>query len=181
MKRLFLIAMFLLLTVSLAAGQEARYLSSALEVFVFPSQGQTSDQQLIEEGECYDWAVERTGVDPFDLRKQQQEQAKQAEAAKAQAGKVGKGAGATGAVGGAAAGALIGGVARGSKGARRGAAAGAVLGGLAGASARREARKQAGKQVEAQAQQQQRATEGQMENFKKAFGVCMESKGYMVR
>ena len=181
MKTLFLVAMSLLLTVSLAAGQETRYLSSALEVFVFPSKGQPSDQQLIEEGECYDWAVERTSVDPFDLRTQQQEQARQAEAAKEQAGNVGKGAGVKGAVGGAAGGALIGGVARGSKGARRGAAAGALLGGLAAASAAKSARKQAKGQVEAQAEQKKRATEGQMTNFKKAFGVCLEAKDYMVR
>lgn len=175
------IALLVFAIASIAPAQENRYLSSALGVYVFPSEGQSSEQQLREEAECYGWAVERAGVDPFELQKLEAEHQQQTEAARQQADRVGEGAPASGAVGGAAAGALIGGISRGGKGARRGAAAGAVLGVIGGAAAQREARDQAQQQVEQQSERQMKATKEQQESFRRAFSVCMESKNYMVR
>ena len=51
-------------------------------------------------------------------------------------------------------------------------------------SARRKARRgrqQAEQQIDAQTQQQQQATAQQIENFKKAFSVCLEAKDYLVK
>ena len=45
-------------------------LASTLETYVFPTEGQTSEQQSIDEAACYTWAVENTATDPFDLQKQ---------------------------------------------------------------------------------------------------------------
>ena len=62
---------------------------------------------------------------------------------------------------------------------------GAAWGALAGAViARRRtahAKAEASEQVEQQSQQAQQATAEQIENFKKAFSVCLEAKKYMVK
>jgi len=88
-------------------------------------------------------------------------------------------AGAGGAVKGAAAGAVIGEVA--SDDAGKGAAYGAAAGVVAGRRRGKAAEKQATEQVEQQGQQAQQATAQQMDNFKKAFSVCLEAKNYMVK
>ena len=102
-----------------------------------------------------------------------------AEQAKAEAGAVGTGAGARGAVRGAAAGALIGEIA--SDDAGKGAAYGAAAGAIGGRRRARRARSEAQSQVEVQAAQAQQATAEQLENFKKAFSVCLEAKQYLVK
>ena len=79
-------------------------LSSTMEVYVFPTEGQDASQQSIDEAECYQWANENTGVDPFDLAKQAEQQQQQAAAAQQEIAQAGQGAGAKGALGGAAAG-----------------------------------------------------------------------------
>jgi hypothetical protein len=167
--------------VTLAAGQSdgQKTLASTMNVYVFPTEGQTAEQQSMHEAECYNWAVGNTGMDPFDLQKQAQQQEQQAAQAKEQTQDVGKGAGAAGAVKGAAAGALIGEIANDDAG--QGAAYGAAAGLIAGRRRGRQAQKQAEQQVEQQSQKAQAATAEQLENFKKAFSVCLEAKEYMVR
>ena len=44
-----------------------------------------------------------------------------------------------------------------------------------------QANAQAQQQAAAQAEQREQATAQQLENFKKAFGVCLEAKDYMVK
>ena len=154
-------------------------LAATLNVYVFPTEGQDSSQQSKDEAECYAWAVQNTGTDPFELAEKAQQDAASADAAKKQAAESTKGAGVSGAVRGAAVGALIGEIADddAGKGAAYGAAAGAV-------SSRRRARRSAAEaqnQVEQQSQQTQKYTAEQVENFKKAFSVCLEAKKYMVK
>lgn len=156
----------------------SKTLASTINVYVFPTEGQDANQQSMDEAACYGWAVENTGNDPFDLAKQAQQQQQQAEAAMQQAGQVGKGSGAMGAVGGAAGGALIGAIA-GDTG--KGAAIGAGVGLIGGRARGRQANAQATSSVEQQAAQQQAATAEQIENFKKAFSVCLEAADYMVK
>jgi hypothetical protein len=154
-------------------------LASTLNVYVFPTEGQPPEQQSQEEAECYNWAVQNTGSDPFNLQKQAQQQQQQAAQAQQQIDQAGQGAGAAGAVKGAAAGALIGEIA--SDDAGKGAAYGAAAGLIAGRRASRRAKDQASQEVEKQSQQAQQATGEQIENFKKAFAVCLEAKKYMVK
>jgi hypothetical protein len=160
------------------AGQQ-KSLSSTLNVYVFPTEGQTAEQQSTDEMECYNWAVGNTGTDPFDLAKQAQQQAQQAQQAEAQAKQAGTGAGARGAVGGAAAGALIGEIASDDPG--KGAAYGAAAGLIAGRRRGRQAQQEATQQVEKQTESAKQYTKEQMDNFKKAFSVCLEAKSYMVK
>ena len=50
-------------------------LAATLETYVFPTEGQTPEQQSTDEAACYNWAVENTGTDPFQLQKQAQQTA----------------------------------------------------------------------------------------------------------
>jgi hypothetical protein len=163
-------------TVGPASAQKS--LAATMNVYVFPSKGQTPAQQSTDEGTCYSWAVNQTGTDPFQLQKQSEAEQQQARAAAAQAGAVGTGAGAVGAVRGAAAGTLIGAIA-GDTG--KGAAYGAAAGLLVGHRRKRMARYEAQMQVAVQEQQAQQATATELANFKKAFSVCLEAKDYMVK
>lgn len=163
--------------VSAPSGQKS--LAATMNVYVFPNSGQAADQQAKDEGECYNWAVQNTGSDPFQIAKQTEQQKQQAAQAKEQAQQAGKGSGARGALGGAAAGALIGEIA--SDDAGSGAAWGAAAGALAGRMRGRRAEARATQQVEQQTQAAAQNSAQQLENFKKAFSVCLEAKKYMVK
>ena len=158
---------------------QQKSLAATIDVYVFPSDGQSAAQQSKDESACYDWAVQNTGSDPFDLQEQSEQQQQQAAQAEQQIAQAGKGAGAKGAVGGAAAGALIGEIA--SDDAGKGAAWGALAGAVIARRRTAHAKADATEQVEQQASQAQQATAGQIENFKKAFSVCLEAKNYMVK
>jgi hypothetical protein len=177
------IVLFLMLVGIAAVGTvqagDQKSLSSTIEVYVFPTEGQDASQQSKDEAECYQWAVQNTGVDPFDLAKQAEQQQQQAAAAQQEIAQAGQGAGAKGALGGAAAGALIGEIA--SDDAGRGAAYGAAAGAIVARRHSRRAKAQASEEVEKQSQEAQKATAEQIENFKKAFSVCLEAKDYMVK
>lgn len=187
MKRLIILSIAVVLAIAVMATAQStvnentgqRTLAATMNIHVFPAGGQAADQQNIDEGECYNWAVNNTGTDPFDLSRQAQQQEQQTAQAREQAKKAGEGSGAAGAVIGAAGGALIGQIVSSDPG--RGAAWGAGLGFLGGRGSRRQAQAQATQQVEKQAAHQQQATEEQITNFKNAFSVCLEAKGYMVR
>lgn len=140
-------------------------ISQANKVYVFPSKGQSQAQQKKDEYECYNWAVQQTGLDPLNLPK-----------VEAPPPKTGPTGGAVvGAAKGAAAGAAIGAI---TGDAGEGAAVGAVVGGIAGRQKSKQAQAQANQQAEASAA----AKEQEMrDSFKKAFSVCIEGKGYTVK
>lgn len=154
-------------------------LAATLEVYVFPADGQAADQQSKDEAECYQWAVGNVGMDPFEASKQVTDAQQQAGQAQRQAAAASRGAGMRGALGGAAAGALIGEIANddAGEGAAYGAAAGAIMARRRAAGAQQQAQKQGQQQV----QQATTASAGQIDNFKKAFSVCLEGKEYLVR
>ena len=160
-----------------SGGQQS--LAGKFGIYVFPSAGQSAEQQSEDEAACYKWAVSNSGVDPFEVQKQEAAGAQQAQAAEQQAAQSGKGSGARGAVGGAAVGALIGEIADddAGKGAAYGAAAG-LLGGRLRASRHEQAAQQ---QAQTQYQQSQQASEAQLQGFKKAFSACMEGKQYIAK
>jgi hypothetical protein len=160
-----------------ATGQKT--LAATMNVYVFPTAGQGPDVQSKDEAECYNYAAQSTGTDPFALAKKSEEQKQQTEKAKQDAAKAGSGAAAAGAVKGAAAGALIGEIA--SDDAGKGAAYGAAAGMIAGRRKKAAAQQQATQQAEQQGKQAQQATAEQLTNFKKAFSVCLEAKKYMVK
>jgi len=59
---------------------------------VFPSDGQASDQQSKDEGECYKWAVGNTGYDPFQAKKDAEYARQQAETQKQSSQQASRGA-----------------------------------------------------------------------------------------
>lgn len=130
MRTVFLVILISLLGFSAASADDngGKTLAATMNVYVFPKEGQASDQQSKDEAACYSWASGNTGSDPFDLDKQSDAEAKKTEEAKAEAQKIGQGAGARGALRGAAAGAVIGEIANddASDGAEIGAAAGLI-------------------------------------------------------
>ena len=138
---------------------------SALVVFgsayakpiVYPAKGQSTQQQQKDDGECYVWAKNNTGVDPA---------APPPAAAPAPAP-----AGAPVAKG-ALAGAAIGGIANGSDGAKTGAAIGVVGGAI-----RKNKNQQAQQQQAAQAQS---INQGAMDTYNRAYSACMTGRGYTV-
>ena len=140
-------------------------ISQSMKLYVYPSKGQSKQQQKEDEFECYKWAVEQSGIDPLNLPK--------VEAAPAQTGPTGGAV--KGAAKGAAAGAAIGAI---TGDAGEGAAVGAIVGGLSG----RRQGQQAQAQQNQQAQANAAATEQEMKNsFTKAFSVCIEGKGYTIK
>jgi hypothetical protein len=186
MKSLILIPVLALTLVATTGAQSEvqapsgeKTLAATMNVYVFPSEGQAADQQNKDEAECYNWAVKNTGTDPFDLAKKAEQTQQQADAAQQQVSEAGKGSAAKGALIGAAGGALIGEIVSDDPGA--GAAIGAGVGALGGRRARRQGQAQASEQIDQQTAQAQQATATQIENFKKAFSVCLEAKDYMVK
>jgi hypothetical protein len=131
---------------------------------VFPAQNQNKQQQKDDEFACYLWAMEQTGIDPLNLPKVE---------AEVQTGPTGGAV--RGAARGAAAGAAIGAIA-GDAG--EGAAIGAAAGGMGGFRGGRMAQAQQNQQAQTQADA---ANEEVKNQFKKAFSVCMEGKGYTVK
>lgn len=140
-------------------------IAKSLGMYVFPAKDQTKDQQDLDEFSCYKWAKEQTGYDPMNPTKVAVEQVETGPD-----GTMVKSA-AKGAAMGAAIGAIAG-------DAGKGAAIGATAGGFRGL-AQKGAQDQAAQQ---QAQNTAKQKEAEMlNNYKKAFSVCMEGKGYTVK
>lgn len=173
------IALTLVSTTLVFAQDSGESLASTLEIYAFPKDGQAAEQQSKDEAACYDWAASNTGSDPFHLQKQGEQDKQQTEQQVKQAQQSTQGAGAGGAVKGAAAGALIGEISHGDTG--ESAAIGAAVGLVASRRHSRAASAQAQEQAKSQGESQQQATQEQIDNFKKAFSVCLEAKEYLVK
>ena len=66
MIRLFATLLILACSISAASAQDTgKTLAATIDVFVFPTEGQASDQQSKDEAECYKFAESNTGTDPF--------------------------------------------------------------------------------------------------------------------
>jgi uncharacterized protein YcfJ len=151
-----------LAVIAIRGNASAASLSSSLGVVVYPSKGQSAEKQNKDEGECYAWAKQNTGIDPVAVAKQPTKQ----EGPAVGGGERVKGA-AFGAVGGLAIGAIAGDA---GKGAAIGAVAGTLMGGH-----------KARKNKAAKEQQAEQAKAGTLQQFNKAFGVCMEGRAYAVK
>ena len=175
LRKVILLSLALVFSVAGLAQAQSQSLGSAMGVSVFPANGQDSTQQSKDEAECYSWAEENSGVDPFELQKQQdakdQQTAEQLAAAE-DAQRSG------GAVKGAAAGAVVGELAGNDVG--HSAAVGAAIGAVGNRRRNRSAQQQAA-QVEQQAAGAQQATEAQIETFMNGFTACLEAKDYVAK
>ena len=144
--------------------QQAVPKPAAMNMFVYPAQNQDVARQNQDEIECYGWARQQTGIDPM------------ATPPPAQAAEAPKGAAAKGAAKGAARGAVVGEAVDGdaSAGAARGATVGAVKGRVGAKKQQQQAQAQAQQQAQTQATQTK-------DTFKKAWGACLEGRGYSVK
>jgi len=137
--------------------------AEAQKPIVYPAKGQSPSQQSQDDAQCYAWAKQSTGIDPAVVASSPPPQ---------QTGPaVGGGQRVRGAARGAAGGAAIGAIA-GDAG--KGAAAGAVVGTMAGG--RRARQQQAAQNQDAQAQQQE-----VIHTYYRAYGACMEGRGYTIK
>ena len=143
--------------------------SLASDFFIYPSKGQSKEQQSKDERECHTWSVGQTNFDPTKPYRASSAPPQQ----EAEQGGLLRGAGrgaAVGAVGGA-----IGGDA--GKGAAIGAATGALFGGIRRRDQeKREAQAQANYEARQKAEQQQKRSA-----FNRAFTACLEGRGYTVK
>ena len=128
----------------------------------YPAKGQSAQQKQKDDAECQAWAKKDTGIDPA---------AASAPAPQQSGPAVGGGERAKGAVRGAVGGAAIGAIA-GDAG--TGAGVGAVAGTMAGGARARQ--KQANQNQQAQQQRQQA-----LNTFYRAYGACMEGRGYTIK
>jgi hypothetical protein len=132
------------------------------EPIIYPGKGQSNQQMEMDKSSCYGWAKNQTGFDPMQPPPT------------VQAPPVHEGERVRGAARGAAVGAAVGAVA-GDAG--KGAAAGAVGGTVAGGMKKRQKMRQS-----AQTQQQVTADyEAKRNTYNRAFGACMEGRGYTVK
>lgn len=145
------------------AQQETVPQPASMNMFVYPAKNQDAAQQNKDEVECYQWARQQANIDPM------------ATPPPGQAAEVPKGGAVKGAAGGAVVGTAIGAIA-GDTG------EGAAIGAVAGAAKGRRAQKKAEKGAQQQAQQQNQAQAATTKDtFKKAWGACLEGRGYSVK
>jgi hypothetical protein len=142
-------------SVSLAAAAIAQ------QLIIYPAKGQTPEQQSKDEGECYVWAKQSTGIDPVALA------GAPAQAQKQSSGRTVVGGAAMGAAGGAAIGAIAG-------NAGKGAAIGAVVGTMGGMG--RASANNASAEKQAQAGRQET-----LNTFNRAQAACLGGRGYTVQ
>ncbi|RLA07701.1 MAG: hypothetical protein DRQ60_06445 [Gammaproteobacteria bacterium] len=133
----------------------------AQNLIIYPAQGQDSATQQADEGACFVWARNQTGIDPMAQNNAPVQQAQTKRG---------------GAVGGALGGAAIGGIFGNSSGAKKGAAAGALMGGVSQSNRNRAAEDQA----KQQAANQQQMNAANQQQFNRAYATCLQGRGYSV-
>lgn len=144
------------------------------QLYFYPKEGQTTEQQSRDHFECYNWAVKQTGFDPG-----------QSEIPTNQRVRVvpmpppGHDT-ATLAIAGAVLGALIGGPRHAVGGALIGASTGAIAG-AASDSARMESARQQEEVYTARDGARDTQLEAKAHGFRRAMSACMEGRGYSVR
>ena len=138
--------------------------AAADDLYVYPSDGQSKEQQDADEFQCYKWARDETGFDPMETPTATEPPPRQ----EPRRGGIGRGA---------VRGAAIGAVVDGSDGAKKGAVAGGAIGGMRRADQRR-------RQEAAQQQWEQEQVAQYQENrnrYNRAYAACLEARGYTVR
>jgi hypothetical protein len=138
-------------------------------IFVYPANGQTAEQTERDRYECHVWAVQQTGVDPSRA------DANSYERVVVQPANPPGAATATGLIGGAILGAVIGGPYNAGAGAIIGATTGGIIGSAADANAQAQAH-----QTQQQINQSVAAGRARADSYRRAIGACLQGRGYTV-
>ena len=144
------------------------------QVYFYPKEGQTTEQQSRDHYECYNWAISKTGFDPSQSSIPPEQRVRVVPMPP-------PGHDSTVlAITGAVLGALIAGPRHAVGGALIGAAGGAIAGAASDSS-----REQSARQLEEAYSNRDRALDAQYEerahNFRRAMSACLEGRGYTVQ
>jgi hypothetical protein len=142
----------------------------AQDLVIYPAKGQSPEQMDKDKYECYTWGKQQSGFDPM---------AQPTATAPPPSQETQKGGVVKGGLGGAAVGAAVGGIANDDarQGAKAGAAGGAIIGGIK----QRNTNKQQAKAEEQWAQEQTAHYSKNRDAYNRAYGACLEGKGYSVK
>ena len=136
--------------------------AAAQQMFVFPAQGQSPEQQARDEGTCNSWAVQQTGFNPAT-----------AATAPPRSGEAAQGGLVRGGARGAATGAVVGAITgNAGRGAAAGAAGGAMIGGMRRSDQLRD--------QDARDRAWQREQDAARSAWRRAYAACLTGKGYTV-
>jgi len=144
------------------------------QVYFYPKQGQTTEQQSRDHYECYNWAMKQTGFDPSQSSIPSERRVKVVPMPPPGHDIVAL------AIAGAVLGALIGGPYHSGQGALIGAGSGALIGAASDAS-----RQQYAEQMEEAYARSDQALDTRYEvkarDFRRAMSACLEGRGYSVQ
>lgn len=146
--------------------------ATAQDLVIYPAEGQSQEQLEKDKFECYGWAKGESGFDPME----------RATASSAPPPKQASQGGAVrGAARGAATGAVVGGIVGGSKDARTGAKVGAATGGIGGAARKSDQKRQQAQSEQQWAEKEIQQYEQGRAGYNRAYGACLEGRGYSVK
>ena len=151
---------------------------SQTRLFAYPQAGQSQQQQMLDHGECHQWAMQQSGFDP-------NRPPPQVYATYSSPPPSNQGGALRGAAGGAALGAVGGAIAGDAgKGAAIGAATGALFGAMRRRQAAREQQEWQQYQDQQMRQQQQAIAQQQamgQQTYNRAYAACMQARAYVVQ
>jgi hypothetical protein len=146
------------------------------DIYAYPQNNQTPDQQERDRYECNGWAVKQTGFDPSAPNVPPHDRYRVVAAGPSPG---------SGTAFGAIAGAILGAAIAGPRDAGAGLVVGAVAGGLVGTAAEQQQRAAVEQQAEnindARSAQQVAAIDASASNYRRALGACLEGRGYTVK
>jgi len=146
------------------------------DVYAYPQNNQTPDQQERDRYECNSWAVQQSGFDPSGPNVPPHDRYRVVA--------VGPAPGSGTAVG-AITGGILGALIAGPRNAGAGLVVGAVAGGVVGTAAEQQQRADAQAQAEeindARSAQQMAVIDAKASNYRRALGACLEGRGYSVK
>jgi hypothetical protein len=144
------------------------------QLYFYPKEGQTNEQQSRDHYECYNWAVKQTGFDPGLSEIPTNQRIKVVPMPPPGHDT------ATLAIAGAVLGALIGGPRHAAEGALIGGTSGAIAGAVSD-SQRLESARQQEEAYAARDRARSAQLDAKVRDFRRAMSACMEGRGYSVR
>lgn len=146
------------------------------DIYAYPQNNQSADQQQRDRYECNGWAVKQTGFDPSAPNVPMHDRYRVVAAGPPPG---------TGTALGAFTGAILGAAAAGPRDAGAGLLFGAVAGGLVGTAAEQQQRAAAEQQAQAinnaYTAQDLAAIDARAANYRRALSACLEGRGYTVK
>ena len=146
------------------------------DVYAYPQNNQTPDQQERDRYECNTWAVKQSGFDPSAPNVPPHDRYRVVAAGPPPG---------SGTAVGAITGAILGAVIAGPRNAGAGLIVGGVAGGLVGTAAEQQQRAAADAQaqqfVDNRSSQEMAVIDARATNYRRAIGACLEGRGYSVK